>query len=431
MRIALTTAAGCLKNFNETNKKHYKPMHVLSFSSSRSMVGIVSASTAILVLSGHWLPSARGTGLELSIQRGAKPILQWPSQTDGVYQIEYATALSPANWQILTNNLPGNGSALSLTDNSASGAQRFYRLVATAKQSSGTNQAAISPDVTIPTPGLLYPGSTLLGAAPLGFQYRIPAAWKGGFRQGTATMIFGSDTEPGLVLGILTLAGDPSWIAQLLSSSFQTSASGGYSVSQTVTANGNRITGEWIGYGTESGAIMRLDGVVHPSGGLIGFAGFFTPNNRGIMEQTLASFIASIVTVPRSTDQNWINALRGRAFQWVSFNSAGNGGSSGSLSRWSQNNAFFCDGTYEITTASESSYSGSLSGGGFYTGGSSSNSTEAGDWTVIQTTSGPVLILLSAQGVQAAVVALGPSGNTFYFGDQEYSLTGAANCASP
>ena len=176
---------------------------------------------------------------------------------------------------------------------------------------------------------------------------------------------------------------------------------------------------------------MRLEGVVHPSGGMMAFAGFFLPANRSIMEQTLASFVNSTLTVPRKTDQQWVDGLRGRAFKWSGYKSTGNGGSSGSLSSWSDNNAFFCNGIYEITRYSETTYSGSLSGGAFYGGGSSSNSTEAGDWTVIQTASGPALILLSAQGLQAALVTVGPSGNTFYFGDQEFSFTGAANCATP
>ena len=202
-------------------------------------------------------------------------------------------------------------------------------------------------------------------------------------------------------------------------------------MTQPFAASGNHFAGEWSGYGNQNGVIMRLEAVVHPSGGIVGFAGLFRASNRASMEQTLGNFIGSTLTVPRLTDQQWVAALKGRAFQWTSYRSAGNGGNSGSLSSWSENNAFFCDGTYDVTRSSESSYSGSLSGGSFYTGGGSSSSTESGDWTVLQTQAGPVLILLSAQGLQAEVISLGPSGNSFYFGDQEFSLTGPHTCVSP
>lgn len=360
--------------------------------------------------------------LSLGIRMAPRPVLQWQSRPDASYRVEFSSSLPATNWQTLAPDFPGTGGIQSVTNESASKSKEFYRLLQL------TNQAAISPNAMAPIPGLLYPGNTLLGVAALGLQYRIPAAWKGGVRADSSTLLFGSDTEPGLVLGVLTLAGDGNFIMRVLPASFWTDSFGGFSISQAPSAKGSLITGEWTGFGSQQGALMRLTGVVHPSGGLIGFIGFFTPPNRSVMQATLDSFVNSTVTVPRLTDQNWVDALRGRAFRWSSYKSTGNGGNSGSLSRWSENNAFFCTGTYEITTRSESTYGGTLSGGAFYGGGSSSNSTEVGDWTVVRTPSGSVLVLLSSTGVQAASITLGTSGNSFYFGDQEFSLTGAHAC---
>lgn len=387
-----------------------------------------ASQSAIVLAAGVWLPglfsAAVAAPLQLSIQLAPQVVLQWLSQTNATYRLEFSSSLNPANWQTLADNLQGTGVTLSFTNGATSSATRYYRLVQSAS-------ASISPDAVVPVPGTLYPGNTLLGVAPLGLQFRIPAAWKGGIAVGSSTSVFGSDTEPGVVLGILTLAGDANFILRILPSQFQTSAGSGFSVTQPFAANGNLITGEWTGYGDRNGIIMRLEAVVHPSGGIVGFAGLFTAPNRSSMEQTLGSFINSTLTVPRLTDQQWVSGLKGRAFQWTSYKSVGSGGNTGSLSSWSENNAFFCDGSYEITRNGETTYGGNLSGGGFYSGGGSQSSTEAGDWTVLQTPAGSVLVLLSSKGLDAEPVTLGPSGNTFYFGDQEYTLTGAANCVLP
>jgi hypothetical protein len=139
------------------------------------------------------------------------------------------------------------------------------------------------------------------------------------------------------------------------------------------------------------------------------------------MLRTLDAFIGSTMTAARKNDAAWTTRLRGQAFKWVSYKGTGAGGTSGSMSSWSEKNAFFCDGTFEVTTFSESSYSGQLSGGGYYSGASSSNGSELGDVTVLQTATGPVLAMLSANGVQAAPLRVGAGVNSPFFGDQEFS----------
>lgn len=348
------------------------------------------------------------------IAAGPSVQISWPSQNGFAYQIEFATNLTQPAWKPLAANIAGNGAVLSTNDLAAvTSAPRYYRGVKVA-----ATGGQISPNAVDPIPGVVYPEQTVFGSGLLGLQFTLPRAWKGGLRQGSSTMLFGSDTEPGLVLSFLTLAGDAQFVARMLGQSFQT-ADGYFQLKSPATVEGGRIAIEWelLGQGID----MRIVGVAHPSGGVIAFAGLFTPPNRAVTERVLGDFVASTVTVPRQTRTDLVNLISGKSFSWAKSSSTGNGGSSGSLSRWSENNAFFCPGTYEITTRSESSYSGTLSGGGFYGGGSSSSSTEAGDWTIIDTPAGPGMIMLSSSGVQSALISV--SGNTVYFGNQEFAYS--------
>lgn len=67
-----------------------------------------------------------------------------------------------------------------------------------------------------------------------------------------------------------------------------------------------------------------------------------------------------------------------------------------------------------------------MSGGGFYTGYSNSSSTDAGDWTVIETANGPVLVMISASGASAAFLQV--SGNSVVFGDQQFDYRAPHAC---
>jgi hypothetical protein len=183
---------------------------------------------------------------------------------------------------------------------------------------------------------------------------------------------------------------------------------------------------EWTGYGTQYPALIQLRGVVHPSGGVVAFAGLFLEANRAVIQRVLDDFVASTVTVPRQTRADLVTLISGKAFSWAKSTSVGGGGGSGSLSSWSQNNAYFCPGTYEISTFAETTYSGNLSGGAFYTGGSSNNSTEVGDWTIVDSPSGPVMVMVSSSGFQAALFSV--VGNSVLFGDQQFDYSGPRSC---
>jgi hypothetical protein len=387
----------------------------------------LSTTLAFLLIPLSVTVRAAEVPLHLSIRRAAKPELSWPSRTGFLYRVEYLNALMTEPWKPLGTELPGTGqSLLALDENQAPGA-RFYRLV---ELPAPSQPGTISPNAQPPLPAQLYLGGTILGSPDLGFQFTIPAAWKGGLREGTASLIFGSDTEPGLVLGVMTLAGDAAFVVSQISGPIPTGDGFGgvFEVLRPAVANGDKITAEWSGFTGGIQVVLRAEARVHPSGGVVGFIGAFTPDNRAGMERVLQQFSGSIVVTPRATDAQAVNAIAGRAFSWASYKSTGNGGTSGSLSRWSEKNAFFCKGTYEITTRSESSYGGSLSGGAFYTGGSSSSSTEAGDWTVIKTASGTVMVMISSSGIQAALISATPAGNGFYFGDNEFSFSRMNPC---
>jgi hypothetical protein len=382
---------------------------------------------AILLLTAAPMAVRAADPAPLSVRIESTPDglqLQWNSRAGYVYNVETSTEAAPTAWQNASAELAGTGADLHFAIGTARGARRFFRVA----ERAATNTGGISPNAVPPDDGVLYAGGTIVGTPILGLQFTIPTAWKGGLRQGTATFLFGSDTEPGLVLGFFSLSGDVQRAAQQLAGDFETSSFSGYFQSDPVRVDGERITGEWIGYGEEQGAVLRLEAMGHPTGGIVAFGGLFTEPNRALMRATLKQFTDSLILAPRPTDQAFVNLLTGRAFTWSNASSAGNGGNNGSLSRWSQNNAYFCQGTYEVSRFSESSFSGNLSGGAFYTGGSSSQSTETGDWTVLTTPQGPALIMMSSQGVQAAPVQVGQNGNSIIFGDQVFDVAGFARC---
>jgi hypothetical protein len=187
------------------------------------------------------------------------------------------------------------------------------------------------------------------------------------------------------------------------------------------------------GRGDMLGATMRLVARMHPSGGLLGFAGMFTEANRAVMESTLNEFLASTLLVPRPTQTDVVNYFGGRAFQWVKSSNIGGGFSSSSLSSWSQSYSYFCpDGTYEVDPHSSSSFSGTLSSAssgdylGYYRGGSSGSTRQTGQWTVIASIYGPIMVMESSSGFQLDLLTL--NGNSLVFGDQEFQFYQFHNC---
>jgi hypothetical protein len=54
----------------------------------------------------------------------------FPSQIGQTYRVERTDSLSPTDWQVVSNNIPGTGGTIQIPDSSSgSSPQRFYRVV--------------------------------------------------------------------------------------------------------------------------------------------------------------------------------------------------------------------------------------------------------------------------------------------------------------
>jgi hypothetical protein len=61
---------------------------------------------------------------------GGNFAISFPSQIGQTYRVERSDSLSPANWQTVSNNIPGTGGLIQIPDaTSGSSAQRFYRTI--------------------------------------------------------------------------------------------------------------------------------------------------------------------------------------------------------------------------------------------------------------------------------------------------------------
>jgi hypothetical protein len=365
--------------------------------------------------------------LRLKLESLAPSELSWESATGFDYRVEVARRLHDPDWQPLAPAQAGTGSRLRVTDSAVVAGSRFYRLIRS--EPAGPQ---ISPQAVEAETGAVYPAGTAIGSGFLGRQFTIPAKWKAGLREGSSSLLIVSDTEPGLFIQFTSLAGDAAEFARNLGQSFYSGEFSGFVVQGEPQVSGARVTLEWRGLGftdegeSLEGVSLRCQAVVHPSGGAVAFVGLFTEPNRAVTERVLGELMASVVVVPRATRPDLVSLLSGKSFSWVKAANAGNGGNSGSLQRWTEKNAFFCPGTFEVTTRAESSFSGNVSGGGFYTGYSNSSSTDAGDWTVIETANGPVLVMISASGASAAFLQI--SGNSVIFGDQQFDFRAPHAC---
>ena len=59
---------------------------------------------------------------------GGNPLISIPTQAGASYTIQYKTSLTSGSWTFLTIVL-GDGTTKTVTDTTATGAQRFYRAI--------------------------------------------------------------------------------------------------------------------------------------------------------------------------------------------------------------------------------------------------------------------------------------------------------------
>ncbi|MCC6231854.1 MAG: immunoglobulin domain-containing protein [Verrucomicrobiales bacterium] len=315
---------------------------------------------------------------------------------------------------------------------------RFFRL---REGTSGAGQL-----LTMPTPGQLYPEGTRLGGSLFGIEFAIPTEWKGGLRVNTPHLLFGSDTQPGAILGMIGFAGtraelnaDPS-----LKQGFESDAGASGTVRfqpstalQEVGTDQMRV--EFTGFDQAGqGYWMGVHFVLHPDGGFLLLVGITSTAKAGELRPQVERFAATTKTTRRATNNNLVNALHGRSFQWAGdsrdwYN--GNLNGSASLSSWSEKFAFFCaNGTIEINTKSTGYASTRQSGGWSSTYMSlsyDSSTTEYGQFAVVTDPQyGDVLLLATLKGYQVAPVRILGDGQLLV-GDQRLAPHGVFQCAAP
>src|SRR5262249_18682 len=73
-------------------------------------------------------PTSASSVLKLQASASAPDhsiILAWPSVTGRTYSIQYKSNIAGGVWQTLTNNLPGTGSSMQISDSISNAAARF------------------------------------------------------------------------------------------------------------------------------------------------------------------------------------------------------------------------------------------------------------------------------------------------------------------
>ena len=287
--------------------------------------------------------------------------------------------------------------------------------------------APVPTDLTLPEPGKLYPGGTRLGGEIFGFEFIIPTQWKGGLRVNSPWMLFGSDTEPGLILGLLGFAGTKEQLLQdpSLRDGFETDIDANtklfFRAIRPVSAGpNNRLSAGFSATGTDGTAYaIHLEFLIHPNGGFLGFLGLTTQAQISRLQTQLLQFVDTAKTPVRNTNVEYLNALPGRSFKWESSGNewySGNWQGSASSTSWSESYAFFCsDGTFEINKESTSYVSTRNSGGWSSTYMSlsyGSTTKEYGQFTVVQHPQhGNLMLIATLAGYQVTPVQFRADGS--------------------
>lgn len=349
---------------------------------------------------------------------------------------QFETSEDLRTWNLVpgvTADGPGTRSLGSI----AGGGPRFYRM------REGT---AVSTNLTLPVPGQLYPAGTRLGGDLFGFEFAIAPNWKGGLRVNSPWMLFGSDTEPGLILAILGFAGTREQLLQdpSLRDGFETEIDANnklfFRAVRPVSASSNqRLSAGFTATGADGTALaLNLEFLVHPNGGFLGFLGLTTQAQIAGLQTQLLQFVEGAKTPVRNTNMEYLNALPGRSFKWESSGNewySGNWQGSASSTSWSESYAFFCsDGSFEINKESTSYVSTRNSGGWSSTYMSlsyGSTTKEYGQFTVIQHPQhGNLMLIATLAGYQITPIQFQPNGSLL-LGKNQLIPHERFNCAGP
>ncbi|MBL9139439.1 MAG: immunoglobulin domain-containing protein [Verrucomicrobiales bacterium] len=396
--------------------------------------GSVTSAEAVLTVQAVTPPAE----LRLTSVRAAaadRLEMRYASEAGRDYRIEASEDLRV--WAEVGQSVGQDGETLASVILSKTEARRFFRVRLGA--AGGGTAETVSP-----VPGQIYPGGTRMGGALFGIEFTIPDAWKGGMRVNTPTLVFGSDTLPGLILGTLGLAWTREDILadEAMRTGFEMDVGQGGAVRfQPIAAmqdlGNNRLRHAFSGFDQAGqGYWLGIEFVMHPDGGFMMFVGATTTGQSDTLKAELIRFADTVKTTHRPTNRAMIETLSGRSYQWAGESSDwynGNLNGSASLSSWSEKFAFFCSrGTIEINTKSTGYASTSQSGGWSSTYMSlsyDSSTTEYGQFTIVTDPQyGDVMILATMKGYQVSPVRLEPNG-TLLVGNQRLVPHGFFQCA--
>jgi hypothetical protein len=138
--------AQVLGTFSDTNANGFQSWHwvpltgnngqpvVLSMGGVETLKLTAPSGSAGGSLNSHFymfVPSAvvASFSINVSVSAGAVSI-HIPTLSGHSYTVQYSTSLNPANWQTLGSGITGDGTVKTVSDSTAGGAQRFYRVQA-------------------------------------------------------------------------------------------------------------------------------------------------------------------------------------------------------------------------------------------------------------------------------------------------------------
>jgi hypothetical protein len=447
---SVTTAAGTFSCFRVALNETWSELGEVVYAGTTTMwlasgVGLVKGSDssgAVLELRSFNIP---GSGPPP--EPAAPPVITAARRlASGDLEVDY-TAATGKTWQFETSEdlrtwspVPGvsaDGSGTRSLGAIAGAGHRFFRL------REGVN---VPLDLILPEPGKLYPAGTRLGGDLFGFEFTIAPQWKGGLRVNSPWMLFGSDTEPGLILALIGFAGTREQLLQdpSLRDGFETEIDANnklfFRAVRPVTAGANnRLSAGFTATGTDGSAYaLNLEFLVHPNGGFLGFLGLTTQAQIAGLQTQLLQFVEGARTPARNTNTDYLHALPGRSFKWESSGNewySGNWQGSASSTSWSESYAFFCsDGSFEINKESTSYVSSRNSGGWSSTYMSlsyGSTTKEYGQFTVIQHPQhGNLMLIATLAGYQVTPVQFQPNGSLL-LGKNQLVPHERFSCAGP
>ncbi len=322
-----------------------------------------------------------------------------------------------ANWSLVAG-VKADGPGVRAMGLGGGAARKFFRI----------REAAVAPGkLTLPVPGQVYPEGTTLGGDLFGLEFTVPPRWKGGLRVNSSWLLFGSDTEPGLILAILGFGGDrASLLADpSLNTGFDTDIGGGNklhfrAVRPVAVVADNRLSAGFQAVGADGQTYgLNAEIVLHPSGGMIGFLGLTLASGMDALQARVDGLVKSVKTTVRPTIPEYVTALQGRSFKWESGGNEwyrGDWQSSLSSTSWGESYAFFCaDGSFELNRESTSYISSRNSSGWSSTYmdlSYSSTTREYGQYTIVRNPQyGDLMLISTLSGYTAAPVRFNADGS--------------------